>query len=115
MVLASLGIFGLVVHSAQQRVKEIGVRKVLGASVASIVRLLSSEFVRLIMIAVLVATPIAWYLMSQWLDNFSYRIDIQLWMFLVAGAVTCVTALATISFQAIRAALANPVKNLRDE
>jgi putative ABC transport system permease protein len=115
MVLASLGIFGLVVHAAQQRVKEIGVRKVLGASVSSIFTLLSGEFVRLIFVALIIASPVAWYLMSKWLENFSYRISIGPWIFVIAGLTTIVAALVTVSFQSIKAALANPAKSLRDE
>ncbi len=115
MALAALGIFGLVVHSAQQRVKEIGIRKVLGASVYSIVNLLSSEFVRLVLIAFLIASPIAWLLMNKWLENFSYRIDFPAWVMLLAGLVTLLAAVIPVSLQAIRAALANPVNSLRNE
>ena len=115
MLLASLGIFGLVVHAAQQKIKEIGVRKVLGASVASIFRLLSSEFVKLVVIALVIATPVAWNLMTKWLQDFSYRIAISWWVFLIAGATALVTALVTISFQSIKAAIANPVDSLRSE
>ncbi|HTE27096.1 ABC transporter permease [Flavitalea sp.] len=115
MILASLGIFGLVVHAAQHRVKEIGVRKVLGASVSSIFSLLSSEFVKLMMIALIIGSPIAWYLMNNWLANFSYRISIPWWTFAMAGLITVITALITISFQSIKAAFANPVTSLRNE
>ncbi|RYF92665.1 MAG: FtsX-like permease family protein [Chitinophagaceae bacterium] len=115
MALASLGIFGLVVHSAQQRVKEIGVRKVLGASVSSIFRLLSYDFIRLVIIALVIASPIAWYLMNNWLADFSYRITIPWWAFAVAGLVTVLTALITVSFQSVKAAFANPVSSLRNE
>jgi putative ABC transport system permease protein len=115
MILASLGIFGLVVHAAQQRVKEIGVRKVLGASVFSIFNLLSSGFVRLVLVALLVASPIAWYVMNRWLMNFSYRITIPWWAFAVAGLIAIASALITVSLQSVRAAIANPVDSLRNE
>jgi putative ABC transport system permease protein len=115
MILASLGIFGLVVHAAQQRVKEIGVRKVLGASTSSIFNLLSSEFVKLVIVALLIGSPIAWFLMDKWLTNFSYRISIPCWSFAFAGITVVVTALITVSFQSIKAAFANPVSSLRNE
>ncbi len=115
LFLAALGVFGLVVHATQQRVQEIGIRKVLGASVSSIVRLFSLDYVKLVSIALCVASPVAWYAMKKWLENFAYRIDIQWWMFAVAGLVAVVIALFTVSWQAIRAAVANPVDSLRDE
>ncbi|SEL53174.1 FtsX-like permease family protein [Parapedobacter koreensis] len=115
LFLSAMGVFGLIVHAAQQRVKEIGIRKVLGASVAGIVRLLSTDFVKLVLIAVVVASPVAWWIMNKWLEDFAYRIDIQWWMFAAAGVVAVLIALATVSWQAIRAAIANPVDSLRDE
>ncbi|MGK6350432.1 FtsX-like permease family protein [Parapedobacter sp. DT-150] len=115
LFLSAMGVFGLIVHAAQQRVKEIGIRKVLGASVSGIVGLLSKDFVKLVLIAVVIATPIAWWAMNRWLEDFAYRIEIQWWMFALAGLVAVAIALATVSWQAIRAAVANPVDSLRDE
>jgi putative ABC transport system permease protein len=115
MLLAALGVFGLIVHAAGQRVKEIGVRKVLGASVNSIIRLLSSDFIKLVFIAIFIASPIAWYFMNKWLQDFAYRINISWWMFAVAGFIAITIALITVSYQAIKAAIANPVESLRAE
>lgn len=115
MLLAALGIFGLVVHAISLRVKEIGIRKVLGASVSGIVSLLSKDFVKLVCLAMVIASPIAWWVMTRWLDDFAYRINIQWWMFAVAGLAAVAIALLTVSWQAIRAAVANPVDSLRDE
>ncbi|GJM35673.1 MAG: ABC transporter permease [Saprospiraceae bacterium] len=113
--IATIGLLGLVSFAAQQRTKEIGIRKVLGASMASIVGLLSRDFIRLILIALLIAIPLTWYAMNQWLENFAYRANIPWWIFVVAGLVAIVIALLTVSFQTIKAALANPVKSLRNE
>lgn len=110
-----LGLFGLAAFTAEKRTKEIGVRKVLGASVTSVVKLLSADFVRLVLLAFVVASPIAYWLFSKWLDNFAYHIDIPWWVFAVAGLAAVLVALATVSWQAIRAAVANPVDSLRDE
>ncbi len=110
-----MGLFGLAAFSAEQRIKEIGIRKVLGASVLSITALLSKGFVRLVLISSLIAFPIAWWAMNKWLEDFSYRITISWWVFLVAGIAALLIALITVSFQAIKAAVANPVKNLRAE
>lgn len=115
ILISCLGLFGLAAFAAQQRIKEIGVRKVLGASVASIVALLSGDFVKLIIISFLIATPLTWYLMNQWLQDFAYKIDIQWWMFAGAGALAITIALITVSSQAIKAAFANPVKSLKSE
>ncbi len=115
MFLAALGILGLIIHSTEQRRREIGIRKVLGASVASIVRLFSVDFLKLILLALIVATPVAWWLMSRWLADFAYRTRISPWMFGIAGMTTVAIALAIISFQAVRAAMDNPVKSLRAE
>jgi len=113
--IACLGLLGLAAFTAQQRIKEIGIRKVLGASVTSVVGLLSKDFLKLVLIALVVAIPIAWYAMNKWLQDFSYRIDISWWVFAIAGVLSFFIALITVSFQAVRAAIANPVKNLRIE
>src|SRR5690606_28951524 len=105
----------MVLLNTQQRTKEIGIRKVLGASVTGIVALLSKDFVKLVCLAIVIASPIAWWAMTKWLDDFAYRIDIQWWMFALAGAAAVAIALLTVSWQAIRAAVANPVDSLRDE
>jgi putative ABC transport system permease protein len=110
-----MGLFGLATYASEQRVKEIGIRKVLGASVANITEMLSRDFLKLILIASLIAFPIAWYAMHKWLQNFAFRIDIQWWVFLVAALLAILIAIITISFQAIKAAVANPVKSLRTE
>ncbi len=115
ILISCLGLFGLAAFSAEQRKKEIGVRKVLGASVASLVQLLSKDFIKLIGLSILIATPIAWWVMNKWLQSFSYRVDISWWMFALAGVISILIALITVSFQSIRAALANPVRNLRTE
>ncbi|MBP7643695.1 MAG: ABC transporter permease [Saprospiraceae bacterium] len=113
--LSCLGLFGLASYVAEQRTKEIGVRKVLGASVASVWRLLSSEFIVLVIISCIVSIPIAYYLMNNWLNQFDYRTDISLWVFLIASIGAILLTLITVSFQAIKAAIANPVKSLRTE
>lgn len=113
--IACLGLFGLATFVAQQRTKEIGIRKVMGASVPGLVKLLSKDFVRLVLFALLIASPISWWVMHQWLQDFAYRIDIEWWMFAVAGLMVVAIALATVSFQSIKAALANPVDSLRNE
>jgi len=115
ILVAAMGLFGLATFTAQQRVKEIGIRKVLGASVTSIVRMLSTDFVKLVLIAAVIAFPIAWWAMNNWLADFAYRIDIEWWMFGLAALFALVVALLTVSSQAIKAALANPVDSLRDE
>ena len=113
--ISCLGLLGLASYSTLQRTKEIGVRKVLGASVAGIVNLLSKEFLLLVGIAFLIATPLSGFLMTRWLKDFSYRIPVSWWIFVLAGALALLIALLTISFQAIRAAVANPIKSLRTE
>ncbi|WP_018611157.1 ABC transporter permease [Segetibacter koreensis] len=113
--LSCLGLYGLASFMAAQRIKEVGIRKVLGATAGNIVYLFSKEFIILIAIAFTIATPIAWYYMNQWLQDYAYRIDISWWIFLVSGIAAIVIALATISFQALKAAVANPVKSLRAE
>jgi ABC-type antimicrobial peptide transport system permease subunit len=113
--ISCLGLFGLAAYVAESRTKEIGVRKVLGASVASVTGLISKDFIKLVIISILVASPVAWYIMHSWLQDFSYRINISWWIFFIAGLVAVFIALATISFHAIKAAIANPVKSLRTE
>ena len=113
--IACLGLFGLATFTVESRVKEIGVRKVLGASVQSIVSLLSKDFLLLVFVAFLIASPLAWYGMHKWLQDFPYRISIGWWVFVLAGAIALIIALATVSFQAIKAAVANPVDSLRTE
>ena len=115
ILIGCLGLYGLVAFAAAQRTKEVGIRKVLGASLLNIVLLFSKEFALLIAIAFLIAAPVAYYIMNNWLQNFAYRIHISWWLFVLAGLVALVIAFITISFQAIKAALANPVKNLRTE
>ncbi|MEP6684057.1 MAG: ABC transporter permease [Parafilimonas sp.] len=110
-----LGLFGLVTYAAEQRTKEIGVRKVLGASVGGIVTMLSKEFAKLVLIASVIAFPVAWWAMHTWLQSFAYRTNISWWIFVVAGLAAILIALITVSFQAIKAAMANPVKSLRSE
>ena len=112
---ACLGLFGLAMFSTVQRTKEIGVRKVLGASVSNILVLLSTDFVKLVLIASVIAFPLAWWVMSKWLQDFSYRITMSWWMFLIAGILALLVAVITVSFQALKAAVANPVKSLRTE
>jgi ABC-type antimicrobial peptide transport system permease subunit len=113
--LSCLGLYGLASFMAVQRIKEVGIRKVLGATAGNIVYLFSKEFIILIAIAFAIATPIAWYFMNQWLDDYAYRINVGWWIFLIAGLAAILIALLTISFQAIKAAIANPVKSLRTE
>lgn len=115
IVISCLGLFGLAAFSAEQRSKEIGVRKVLGASVTGIVQLLSKDFVKLVLVALVIATPIAWWGMNKWLQAFEYRVPISWWMFALAGVLALVIALVTVSSQAIRAARMNPVKSLKAE
>ncbi len=115
IVISCMGLIGLAVYSTERRAKEIGIRKVLGATVSAITVLLASDFVKLVLVAIAIATPIAWWAMNRWLGDFAYRIDIQWWMFAVAGLAAVVIALLTVSFQAIKAAVANPVESLRDE
>ena len=115
MFLAALGILGLIIHVTERRRKEIGIRKVLGATVTTIFQLLSVDFLKLILLALVIATPIAWWLMSHWLTDFAYRISISLWIFAAAGFTTIAIALITISLQVVKAALENPVKALRTD
>jgi putative ABC transport system permease protein len=115
ILIACFGLSGLSAYNVLQRRKEIGIRKVMGASVRQLLILLSKDFLRLVIIAFLIAIPITWIIMGRWLGNFSYRINISWWVFAISGIITIVIAFATISFQAIKAAIANPVKSLRTE
>ncbi|MEB2782377.1 ABC transporter permease [Algoriphagus sp. C2-6-M1] len=115
IVISCLGLFGLSAYMAANRIKEIGVRKVLGASVGNISMLLSKDFLKLVGIAFLLSVPVAWYVMDQWLDNYQYSVGIEWWVFVVTGTVTMLIALFTVSFQSIKAALMNPVKSLKSE
>jgi len=115
IVIACLGLFGLVTYAAEQRTKEIGIRKVLGANVANIVAMISKDFLKLVFIAFLFAFPLAWWAMNKWLQDFAYRVNMGWWIFFIAGAVAILIALLTVCFQAIKAAMANPVKSLRTE
>ncbi|MBA4145815.1 MAG: ABC transporter permease, partial [Cytophaga sp.] len=115
ILIASLGLLGLATYTAEQRTKEIGIRKVLGANVNSIVALLSKDFVLLVLVSMLIATPPAWYVMNKWLEGFAYRMEIQPWIFVLAGLAALSIAIGTISYQSIRAALVNPVNSLRSE
>jgi putative ABC transport system permease protein len=113
--LACLGLFGLVSLAAANRTKEIGIRKVLGASVTNIVALLSKDFIKLVTAALLIASPVAWYFMNKWLQDYAYRINIGWTVYVMSGIFAITIALITTSFQAIKAAIANPVKSLRTE
>jgi len=112
---ACLGLFGLAKFTAEQRTKEIGIRKVLGSSVAGIVNLLSVDFLKLVFIAFIIASPIAWFIMNRWLQDFAYRINISWWVFAIAAFLAILITIVTVSFQAVKAAIANPVKSLRTE
>jgi putative ABC transport system permease protein len=115
LLIACLGLFGLSIFVVERKIKEIGIRKVLGASVPGIVGLLSSDFLKLILIAAVIASPLAWYFMHEWLQDFAYRINIGWWVFAAAGITAILIAFVTISFKAVKAAIANPVKSLRTE
>lgn len=113
--ISCIGLFGLSIYSSLARVKEIGIRKVLGATVSNITAMLSFGFLKLIMISMVVAFPISWFLMQKWLQDYAYRISIPWWIFAVAAVVSIFIAFLTVSFQSIKAALTNPVKSLRNE
>jgi len=115
IIIACLGLFGLAAYAAEQRAKEIGIRKILGASIANITGMLSKDFIKLVCLAILISSPIAWYLMHKWLEGFAYRTDFQWWIIAIAGAGAILIAFLTISMQSIKAAVANPVKSLRSE
>jgi putative ABC transport system permease protein len=113
--ISCLGLFGLASFSSQQRTKEIGIRKVLGASIAGVLVMLTKDFTKWVLVANILAWPIAWYAVNKWLQNFAYRVEVSWWVFVLAGGLTLVIALLTVSWQAIRAATANPVEALRYE
>jgi putative ABC transport system permease protein len=115
LMIACLGLFGLITYAAEQRTKEIGIRKVLGASVANVTAMLSLDFIKLVLIAVIIASPIAWFGMQYWLRGFAYRINVSVWTFVTAAAAALLITIATLSYQVIKAALTNPVKSLRSE
>jgi putative ABC transport system permease protein len=115
ILISCLGLFALAAFAAEQRTKEIGIRKVLGASVAGITGLLAKDFLKLVVIAIVIASPVAYYFMQKWLSDFAYRIDIQWWMFAAAGMAAVLIAFLTVGFQSVKAALANPVKSLKSE
>ena len=115
IIIACLGLFGLSAYTAQQRAKEIGIRKVLGASAIRVTQLLLQDFLKLVLIAVAISIPVAWYAMSEWLHNFAYRVELSPWMFIISGCLALFIAALTVSFQSIKAAVENPVKSLRSE
>lgn len=110
-----MGIFGLATYTAEKRFKEIGIRKVLGASALSIVNLLSKDFLKLVLVALIIAIPLAWYFMKSWLNNFAFHINLDWWVFAVAGFIAIGIALATVVFQSARAAMSDPVESIRSE
>lgn len=113
--IACLGLLGLATYTAQQRTKEIGIRKVLGADLRNIVALLSRDFILLVLISIFIATPISWYIMNRWLEGFAYRMEIEAWIFILAGCIALLIAVLTISYQSIKSAIMNPVSSLRSE
>jgi len=115
IIISCLGLFGLASYSAEKRIKEVGIRKVLGASLKNIVVMLSRDFLKYVLIAILIAWPLSWIAVHRWLQDYAYRINISWWVFVMAGSLAMLIALATVSFQAIKAAIANPVKSLRTE
>ena len=115
VLVACLGLFGLITYAAEQRTKEIGIRKVLGAGAGHIVSLLSRDFLKLVLVSALIAFPLAWWGMHQWLQGFAYRTTINAWTFVLAGVATLAATLATISYQAVKSAVANPVDSLKTE
>ena len=115
ILIACLGLLALSAFIIQQRSKEIGIRKVLGATTSGIITLLSKDFLKLVVVAFIIATPIAWYVMNQWLQDFAYRVDMEWWIFVVAGVGAVGIAFITVSFQSVKAALANPVNSIKTE
>jgi putative ABC transport system permease protein len=115
IIIACFGLLGLSAYNVLQRTKEIGIRKVLGASVQNVLYILSKDFITLVLVAFVIAVPVTWFIMHNWLQDFAYRINIQVWVFAVAGILAIMIALLTIGIQAFKAAVANPVKSLRTE
>jgi len=115
IIIAGLGLFGLASFLAEQRTKEMGIRKVLGASVSGLILLISKDFTKWVLVANLIAWPVAYFFMNTWLQNFAYRTNLALWIFALSGVIALVVALLTVSYQAIKAAVANPVQSLRYE
>jgi len=115
ILIACLGLFGLVTYMTEQRIKEIGIRKVLGSTVSNLVAMLSKDFLKLVLVSMVISIPIAWWAMQKWLQDFAYRIDISWWVFVSAGVIALMISLITIGFTAFKAAIANPVKSLRTE
>jgi putative ABC transport system permease protein len=115
VIIACLGLFGLATYAAEQRTKEIGIRKVLGANMSTIIRMLSKDFIKLVLIAILIASPLAWLLIQKWLQGFAYRENIQWWILALAGLIAIIIAFITISFQSVKASMTNPVDSLRSE
>jgi putative ABC transport system permease protein len=115
MFISCLGLYGLSTYMAERRFKEIGVRKVMGASINQIVGLMSKEFIKLVMVAFVIAVPVAWYMMNKWLEGFAYKIPVNISVFVYAGLAALLIALLTVSFESIKAASTNPVKSLRNE
>jgi putative ABC transport system permease protein len=115
VILATMGLFGLAAFTIEQRAKEIGIRKILGASLSKISTLLSLDFLKLVLLSVIIASPVAWWAMHNWLQNFANRITIPWWVFTAAGGIAVLAAIITVSYHAIKAALANPVDSLRSE
>jgi putative ABC transport system permease protein len=115
IIISCLGLLGLVIFSAEQRVKEIGIRKVLGASARQVVALFSKDFMQLMLVAFLIAAPLGWFVMNSWLKDFAYRVAVSWWIFVLAGIASLLVALLTVGYQAVKAATANPAKSLRTE
>ena len=115
ILISTLGLFGLVSYTAEQKKKEIGIRKVLGASVNSVVQLLTKDFIKLVIMAFLIAVPISYLLIKRWLENYTYKVDIEWWTFLLAGCIALVITFLTVGFQSIKSANINPVESIRTE
>jgi putative ABC transport system permease protein len=115
ILISCLGLYGLTTYTAQIKTREIGIRKVLGATIASITTLLAKDFIRLVMLGIVIASPVAWWVMNKWLQDFAYRIQLGWEIFIMAGLIAICIAMLTVSIQALKAALANPVKSLRTE